>query len=429
MDDRIKSFLEELKLKLAGLPETEAKEALDYYKEYLNDALDEGKSVEEILLNLDPPEKTALMIKAETSIRKAQNSPGLKNYTKAMKYALSNITKPFSVLLFSIFIFVTYSTALLLFLCAIISATAACILLSGSIYESLKIPSGYIAEIVGTIGSGLFLASLCLLLAFGLYKLCRLIITISSGLTRRMLNKSHKPLPEISKIPAYSGKSSKLFLKICVIAATAAFIIALASGLPMKLFMIFNSMEPSSVTTQSWEYDNSAVEKINITTAHSHIRLEKSNTDKIRISYTQPDWMESEVSCIDGQLAFLEKSNGRLPLFSLVSMHENRTKVTISLPENFSPDTIKLESRGGFVHIGTTNFNNRTKTYTGNIYLEPDSAANPASIKASTSTGIIYVRGENIGNNKNSKGQKFEAVAQSGSIIELETSRGSIFIN
>lgn len=129
MDDRIKSFLEELKLKLAGLPETEAKEALDYYKEYLNDALDEGKSVEEILLNLDPPEKTALMIKAETSIRKAQNSPGLKNYTKAMKYALSNITKPFSVLLFSIFIFVTYSTALLLFLCAIISATAACILL------------------------------------------------------------------------------------------------------------------------------------------------------------------------------------------------------------------------------------------------------------------------------------------------------------
>lgn len=225
MDEKIKVFLDELKLKLARLPEDESKESLDYYEEYLNNALDEGKSAEELLSLLDSPEKIAAMLKADTSIRIAQRNPGLKNYQRVLKYALSNISKPFSVLLFSIFTFVTYSTAIILFCGAFVLAAAVLILLPGSIFEASKIPVKYVAEIIGTVGSGIFVSMLCLLTAYGLYKLCLLFIRISSSLVGRMLKKYRKPIPEIDQIPVEKVRSSKLFVKICITVAAASLIV------------------------------------------------------------------------------------------------------------------------------------------------------------------------------------------------------------
>ncbi len=427
MDNKIKVFLDELKLQLAELPEAEAKGALDYYEEYLNDALDEGKSAEDLLSYLDAPGKIASMIKAETSIKKAQRNPGLKNYSRVLKYARDGITKPFSILLFSLFIFTTYSMAIVLFLGTVASAAAACVLMSGFMFEALRIPPKYSAEIIGAIGSGLFATSICLSLAYGFYKLCRLLIMLSSGLVGRMLNKSRKPIPEIDGNPVENKKTSGLFLKLCITAALAGLVLAFASGLPVKLFMIFNSMEPSSIASKAWEYDTASVKNINIVTAHSHIRLEKGNSDKIKIAYTQPDWLEAEINSTNGQLKFTEKSNGSLPLFSLVSTHENRTEVTITLPDDFSPDSLKLESRGGFVHIDSMDFNVLAKTYTGNIYLESATGDKPAGIKASTSTGIIQAGGAKVGINT-ANGFEYHMPVQNANSIDMETSRGSIFI-
>ena len=138
MQERIKAFLDSLKSKLAGLPEPEIEEALNYYEEYLYDALDEGKDIGEMLSQMDPPEKIASMIKAETSIRKARKSPGLGNYFKVIKYALANMTKPFAILLFSLFVIVTYGTAITLF-CGVIALAAGVVVISvGTIYEALK---------------------------------------------------------------------------------------------------------------------------------------------------------------------------------------------------------------------------------------------------------------------------------------------------
>lgn len=428
MDDRIKAFLDELKLELAGFPENEIKEAMEYYEEYISDALEEGKSAEEIFSRLDPAVKIAAMIKAETSIRKAQNNPGLKNYSKVLKYAYLGITRPFSVLMFSLFIFTTYGIALLLFLGAIASAAAACVVISAFIYEAVKIPSNYISEIIGTVSSGIFFAAVCMLSAIGFYKLCRLFIQLSSGLVGRMLNKSHKPSAIVSEPPEAKVRNSGLPLKICLISILASLLLALVTGLPTKLFMIFNSMEPSSITVQKWEYDSSAVDKISITTAHSNIRLKKGNSDKIEISYGQPDWLEPETICKDGQLTFSEKSNGRLPLFSFISLHENSSEIIISLPEGFDPEALELISRGGFVYIDCTDYDIEVKTYTGNICLEPGSGAKPAAITAATSTGIIQSAGTNVGV-KTANGQEYKIAAQDSKSINLETTRGSIFIN
>jgi hypothetical protein len=207
----------------------------------------------------------------------------------------------------------------------------------------------------------------------------------------------------------------------------AGFVLLFVSGFPVKLFMIFNSMEPSNITAHEWDYDSTAVDKINIISAHSHIRLEEGNSDKIVLSYEQPDWMEPETSLKNGQLTFSENSNGRLPLFSLMTLHENRTDVIISLPAGFKPEVLTLESRGGFVYIESTDYNVNVKTYTGSIFLEPDTDSKPADIKASTSTGLIQSGNKDIGT-KTSKGLEYNVTVQNGSSIKLETFRGSIFI-
>jgi uncharacterized membrane protein len=447
MDDRVKRFLEKLKEGLAGLPEAEAREAVQYYEEYICDALDEGENEESVLSRLGPPEKIAAGIMAETSIRKAQSSPGLKNYSRALKYSRTLITRPFSILLFSIFIFTTYSMVLLLFLSSAVSAAAGLVALAYLVYEAVKIPSAYIGEILGTIGMGLFFAALCLLLSIAFFKLCGLFVRLSAGLVGRMLNRPGRKLrsddastgPELSAESCESNMdpdgpshkktgSSGLAVKACLAAAVAGLVLSLCTGLPVKLFTIFNSMEPASITNQKWEYAVSDVKDISITTAHSHIRLEKGNSDKIKITYEQPDWMEPEVSCSDGLLAFTEKSRGRLPLFSMVSMHENRTNVVLTLPAGFKPEALEVESRGGYIHIDAANSGVTAKTYTGSIYVASDVAA-AAGIKAVTSTGVIEVNGKSAGTKAQDGDTRYEAAPQEGSRIEIETSRGSIYID
>ena len=94
------------------------------------------------------------MIRAETGIRLVNDSPGLKNYSKLVKSVQIGLTRPLSVLMFSLLIFTTYSIAILLFICTVVSAAAACHP-SRIHIEALKIPSGYPGGIIGTIGMGI----------------------------------------------------------------------------------------------------------------------------------------------------------------------------------------------------------------------------------------------------------------------------------
>jgi hypothetical protein len=285
-----------------------------------------------------------------------------------------------------------------------------------------------LGEIIGTVGIGIFAAAFCMLPAIGFYKLCRLFIQLSSGLVGRMLHKSRKQTAMIAESEEKKNRNSCLALKICLAAILASLLITLVSGLPFRLFKIFNSMEPTGIAMQSWEYNAASVKKIRIETAHTNIRLEKGNSGKIELSYGQPDWLEPIASLAGGQLSFSEKSNGRLPLFTFVSLHENSTEVVLKLPEGFAPEALELVSRGGFVYIDSTNYNVQAKTYTGNIYLEPGSGAKPAAITAATSTGIIQSAGANVGV-KTADGQEYKVAVQDSKNINLETTRGSIFIN
>lgn len=433
MDERIKKYLKELEQQLAGLPEIEQEEAMDYYTEYVNDALDEGVSPEELLSRLDPPEKTAAVIKTETSIKHFRSNPGLKNYSKLVKYARLGLTRPLTVLMFSLLIFTTYCIAILLFLGTVVSAAAACLILPALIYEALNMPSGYLAEIAGTIGMGIFASGLMLLTAYGFYVLCRPLFRLSANLISIMLKKNtgHTFTADSDSLTFKGRKKSlhKTFNAILLIIA-AGLLITVATGLPVKMFMIFNSMKPSNITMHSQEFAVSEVSKISINTVHSVIRLKEGSSDKIELKYEQSDWLEFNISLNDGELVFTEESNGRMPLFPLVTMHENRAELTVTLPAGYNPDKVALESRGGFLYIENTLVPVEAKTYTGSIFISAAGKATAAggsgSVSARTSTGLIQAEGKNVGI-RTANGTEYEHKTENSESIVLETERGNIF--
>ena len=438
MNEKLKAFLDELNLQLNGLPEAERIEILNYYEEYISDAAEEGVSPEELLSRLESPADIAASIKTESSIRNMRNRPDLKNYSKVVKYARIGIKRPLTIFLFSLLIFMTYSIAVCLFIVTVASAASACAILPVFVAEAMKIPSSYIADAMGTIGMGIFFAGLMALIAWGLSKLSGLLFRLSAGLIARMLNKNTGPQPKGTENndakDSYSNENtgknpnlSVLVLKISLSVIAAGLVIALASGLPTKMFMLFNSFKPGNITVQEWEYSTDSVDKISIYTAHSNIRMTTGNSDKIKIRYEQSDWLESEISNAGKQLTFAENPNGRMPLFSLVTMHENRAELTVSLPEGYKAENVELESRGGFIYITDTIAPVHAKTYTGSIYVELEDNTAPAALKARTSAGVIKAYGKDAGTKSSGK-TVYQSGAQSGELIRIESSRGNIYI-
>lgn len=428
MDERISSFIESLKIQLGGLPQEEIREAVDYYEEYLNDAAEAGKDLDAILKQLDSPEKIAGMIRTETSIIRAQRSPGLRNFTSVLRNAFMGVTTPFAILMLSIFVFVSFSMVAVLFAGAFAVFVGAVVIVLGFIYQAFMIPLRFPLEIAGTLGMGFLGAGVCLLLAYGLYKLGRLFIKLSTRSIRWMLKKPGKPMPEMDS-PQPTGKSrSKRVVTACIVLSVAGLALFSVSGLPLKFFTIFNSMKPENITLKTSEYDPDKISKISLITAHSHIKLARNSSDKIIISYEQPDWLDYEIGSSGSMLSFYEKSNGRLPLFNLVTLHESRTELTVSIPKDYSPEILTVESRGGYVFITGLVENIEVKTYTGNINFDSRDTPGELNIKASTENGSIEVEGSRAGQ-KTSKGTEYYRNAQSEKTAELSTSRGNINID
>lgn len=123
---------------------------------------------------------------------------------------------------------------------------------------------------------------------------------------------------------------------------------------------------------------------------------------------------------------FKESSNGRIPLFSLVSLHESRTDVTVYLPDNIDLNQIDIESRGGFVYVDDIVENISIGTYTGSIYLDNSKTEELYNIYAKTESGKIEADWipEKDKNNLEFSFSKQNAAKT----IELTSSRGSIKI-
>ncbi len=395
MDERIAEFINKLKEKLSGLSDEERIGALLYYEEYLKDAQDLGKDMDEVFKQLGTPQEIASLLQAEEYFNQAQKKPRLKSFNKAMKNAFLGVSTPVGYFVRGLFLFLVYSVLIVFLGGALVSFVAAVISFSGLLYETFKIPSVYIAERLGTLGMALFALSLLFLLSYTFFKISRWLMDLSARTIRKMLRK--KIHPETYQAPqemAGKGFNKRLVITSAIILLTSL-VLTIASGLPIKLFTIFNSMKPENLRVVVNEYSASDVEKIVINTAHSHIKVLNADkeTDKIVITYEQPEWLTYQAALEDGKITFKEISNGRFPLFDLVSLHESRTEVTLYLPQYYDAKGIELESKGGFVFITNVVQNIQAKTYTGHIFIDISKSGIPFNLDVKTETGELEADG------------------------------------
>jgi hypothetical protein len=135
--------------------------------------------------------------------------------------------------------------------------------------------------------------------------------------------------------------------------------------------------------------------------------------------------LDYDIKTDGNTLYFYEKSNGRLPLFSLV-YHESLTELQIRLPEGYDPEMIKVGSTGGHVFITGIASNIQVDTMNGRIELVPVNAKS-ANIIAKTNQGNIYSNGKPAGQ-KTDKGTEYISAAASDRNIELTSTNGNIYI-
>lgn len=393
MDNRIYEYVKNLEDSLGRLSEEEKKSTLFYYEEYLQDALDSGKDLDEVLNHLGSPAEIGELVLAENAMIEAQKKPGFMTFNKAMRNIFYGVTSPIGIVMRVLFLLVAYSLFIALVSGALLSALASLVFPGILFYEVFNIPASYRAEFTGSLGMALFSFGFCFILALGLWKLSRGLIKRAARTLGQMLpkKKTQEPTEEASAHRVKKQGFRRLIPGISLAIMVGGLFISLASGLPVKLFTIFNSMKPQETHLSTYEYAVGDIDRISIDTAHSCIRIirEDRGDGKVVLAYEQPDWLHHQANLKDGLLAFTEKSNGRLPLFDLVSLHETRNEVRLYLPEGFEPERIQLQSKGGFVFIDDVIENIDVKTFSGSIQLTVSDNQTPFKLKAWTKTGKI----------------------------------------
>jgi uncharacterized membrane protein len=408
MDERITHFIQSIAAQLEGLPEVEIRKAVSFYEEYFNEALEAGQDPEQLIKSLGAPEKIVTMLRTETSLMKAESNPSLRNFSKALRNSFRYVTTPFMVFLLSLVVLISGGLIVAFFGGVVATVTGAMAILIVLIYESVRIPGQFLPEIIGTLGIALFGSGICLLLALGQYKIVQLLIQFSAKLIRLIARKctarkysarlsggsTSEPVQSLNVSQAKSHALTYILLGLTFVGG----IMAGVSGLPWEYFIIFNVMRSEAVIQKvEQQYDPGAIEKLSIVTAHSKIRMTRNSGKKIIITYEQPNWLDYEIKSDGSMLSFYEMSNGRLPLFQLVKLHESFTELSISLPERYHPEMISLETTGGPIEISGLAENLTAQTLNREIKFDSTGIVSNFGLKANTKAGQILVNGVSAG--------------------------------
>lgn len=423
MNQSIKLFIDELKKYLEGLPVEEIQRVVGYYEEYLSDSLDAGNNPEDVLKELGSPDKIAETIRKEINIKRAESNPGIINFSRVIKDAFKSVSTPVSVFSLSITTLLSFGMIALIFGAAVVCGTGAAAAILLCIYEAFTIPFNFILEILGTLGMGVMTAGILFVATLCLWGWGKLFIKLSTKQIGLMLKLSGKTAAKPEK---HGSKRLWPVVRLFLILSAAGFVLFVVSGLPWRFFTIFNSMKiEGNINKTVTEYNIQDIRKISVLTAHSAVRIEESSSDKIVVSYEEPDWLTHQISSSGGVLDFREKSNGRFPLFELVSLHASQSELIISLPKGFNADSITLQSTGGKIFISDINENLDVTTLTGNIKYNRGTSEN--SIIARTKSGKILVDG--VQNGKRANGwTEYNSGVNMNNKIKLTSTAGSITI-
>lgn len=426
MNEQLEGFLKNLEDALMDIPGDERTRAIEYYREYLYDACESGADPAAVLDQVGDVKSIASEIHTEVSISKAREKPGIRNYSNALKNTLRMVTTPFSVLLLIFSVILTGSIVATFFAAAFCTFLAAIASFFAGIYEAAAVSAQFYMERIGAVGFGIMLSGLLMLVTLCFYWLGRRFIRISLWIIDLIRKKNIQYQPGTITRDNGKKKSAKQPIMVFSGLTLLGLILFFVSGLPLRYFAIFNSTKPADVRLESFDYRSDEVSSISVTSAHSYVIISKGTDDSIRLLYEKTDWLDFDLKAEGKTLYFQERSNGRLPFFSLVALHESLSEIRLILPKDYEPAMIRIDSIGGHIRISGADCNMQAETVNGTITFVPDDTAN-SSIVAKTAHGKVYF-GDSPAGNRTENGIEFVFIGKPEKIVELTSTNGDIYL-
>lgn len=185
-------FILALNKKLKFMNTQEKEEAINYYQEYIDDALDSDKDWEEISKSLGTPDEVAAKIKADYSVKKVKEKPSLSNSIKLLFAVLGlffigiPIAIPIAIGLLSIVLaIVIVIFAILITLIAVIISViiALCALFGFAISLLVTNPVAGI----GLLGLVLVGTGVIILFTYGVIRLTSIIFILLAKLIKKII--------------------------------------------------------------------------------------------------------------------------------------------------------------------------------------------------------------------------------------------------
>ncbi len=388
-------YLKKIREALQGWTPVDIDDAVSYYEEFIEDALEQGLPENQILNRLGSPEQTIKTIKAEHNIQKTEDKPGP---LRLMNSIVGIPALKVSVVLGGI---VPIVTSYLLYILAIASYIAIAGGVFFSVYAVRQINPQYEWSIIGMAGLALISAAVFGTFGFLTWRIANFITIHTMKLLRKFLNRGRitKTRQTESRIYA-TGKvrKGKKVLSAFLIIFLIGVVMLIPSGLPTRYFSIWNSKMPSNYTEKEMHFPADEVKTISIAALNSKVILKKTSSDQVTILYQQPDWMKGNVKKEESNLSFAEKPNGRLPYMQFVSRHEGMTSVAVGIPEKNTVDTITITTKGGTVELTqqiADNYNISAIAQPGKIVLDNRVLKDNTLHYRTKGKGTIYIKSNN----------------------------------
>ena len=176
------TFFETLKVRLAGIPEKELQQAIDYYDEIISDKVEDGISEQDAIESLGSIDEIVKSILSDIPIKKlVKEKFGLKRKLKTWEIVLLSLTSIIWIPLLIVFM----AIILTLYICLWSGVICVGAISIGALAESLLCAFGALDVILGNLGSGIvligfsmFFAGVAILTAIATFKFGKLMVIV-----------------------------------------------------------------------------------------------------------------------------------------------------------------------------------------------------------------------------------------------------------
>jgi len=185
-------FFQELESALAGLPRSEIDRISEYYDEIISEALEEGKTEEDICGSLDRPEDIAGRVRAEIAFVRAEQQPSAKSMSTVLIILLGIFALPIGLPVTLAVFSVILSIAVSVF--AVVVSLGAAVFgifaggLVGIVYGLVLLIQGAPLFGIALTGASFVLVGISIFGGFAVYHIFRLLFRCIAKCSRALYN-------------------------------------------------------------------------------------------------------------------------------------------------------------------------------------------------------------------------------------------------